>query len=237
MALRTRSDGRKASDRAPSGAVAVVLAVATAACASGNAAGPVDTFDRLYESGDWVGAAAVFESDSMLRTDERALYRAGTLYARAGTEVYDAGKARAALDRLLEVYPGSEWAPFATVLRGLVGEAERQAELVTSLRTRVERLEEATLPPGAMARYRTGIALADPSADRFDPAGARQALEPLIRMYPDTEHARTAAIVLELVDELRRSAETAAALRRQLDQLRDVDLRPTTPPPPPPPPR
>jgi outer membrane protein assembly factor BamD (BamD/ComL family) len=215
------------------GAAALAVAIG-AGCASGG--GAPGTFDRLYEAGDWVGAASAFESDSTLHFDERALFRAGLLYAQAGSDVYDPGRARAVLERLTQRYPDSELVGPARVVEGLVGELERSSELVTSLRTRIERLEDGTLPPGAMALFRAGIALADPDASLFDARRSRRNLEQVIRMYPDSEYARSAAVVVDLLAELGRSADAVAALRRQLDQLKEVDLRPTVPPPPPPPP-
>lgn len=218
-------------DIALTGTVALAVALASG-CASSGAPHP---FDRLYGEGDWVGAAAVFESDSSLRRDPATLYRAGLVYARAGSEVYDPATARGLMEEVLARHPDSDYAIPAAVVRSLVGELEHASELVASLRTRVADLEEESLPPGARALYRAGITLADPESGTFDPDGSRRNLEQIIRLYPDTEHARTAAVVLELVGELGRSADAIVGLRRQLDQLRDVDLRPTAPPPPPPP--
>lgn len=222
---------RAGRDAALTGAVALVVALG-AGCASGGGPHP---FDRLFEQEDWVGAAAVFESDSVLRDDASALYRAGLVYARPGTDVYDPARARALMDELVRRHPDSEFATPAAIVRRLMEELERASELASSLRNRIEDLEKESLPPGAMALYRAGIRLADPEAETFDPERARRNLEQIIQMYPETEHARTAGVVLELVGELGRSSNAVAALRRQLDQLRDVDLRPTTPPPPPPP--
>lgn len=228
--MRRRSSTRRRGGRDAALALAAAVGVG---CASGGA-GP-HPFDRLYEAGDWVGAAAVFESDSALHLEASALYRAGLIYAGAGSEVYDPERARALMDRLIERHPDSELAVSGAVVRTMVAELERSSELVASLRTRIERLEEDRLPPGATALYRTGIAQADPNAATFEPGRARRNLEQVIRLYPDSEQAKIAAVVLDLVGELGRSAEAVAALRRQLDQLKDVDLRATTPPPPPPP--
>lgn len=224
---------RDTRDVALTSAVAVAVALGSGCASSG---GP-HPFDRLYDQGDWVGAAAVFESDSVLQQDPDALFRAGLVYARAGTEVYDPPRARTLMEEILRRHPDSEFAAPASVVRSLVRELERASELVVSLRNRIGDLEKQGLPPGAMAIYRAGIALADPEAETFDPERSRRNLEQIIQMYPETEHAKAAGVVLDLVGELGRSSNAVAALRRQLDQLRDVDLRPATPPPPPPPPR
>lgn len=231
MRVPSSSSRPERRDIALTGAVALAVAFGSG-CASSGGSQP---FDRLYGEGDWVGAAAVFESDSALHRDPATLYRAGLVYARAGTAVYDPSRSRTLMEEVLERHPDSDYAIPAAVVRSLVGELERASELVASLRTRITDLEEESLPPGARALYRAGITLADPEAGTFDPDRSRRNLEQIIRIYPDTEHARTAAVVLELVDELGRSSDAIAGLRRQLDQLKDVDLGPTTPPPPPPP--
>jgi len=104
-------------------------------------------FDALYEAGGWGEAAAVFEADSALHAEERTLYRAGLIYAQVGSGVFDAGRATAAFERLIELFPESRYAASAGVLVGLVAEMEKSSLAIAALRQQLDRLKEVDLKP------------------------------------------------------------------------------------------
>ncbi|MCG8470060.1 MAG: ATP-binding protein [Gemmatimonadetes bacterium] len=106
-------------------------------------------FDVHFEGGDWAAAAAAFEDDITLHADERALFRAGLVYAMPGSGVFNRGRARARLDDLLALFPESSYRGIAEVVRGLVAELDRSAAARIALEQQLERLKAVDLkdPP------------------------------------------------------------------------------------------
>lgn len=132
-------------------AVAVVAAVAVAvglasACASAGLGGGDDAgdrFHRLWEDGRYPAAVAVFERDSTLHGEPRALWRVALARLRPAGEEEGAGPedpagAARALERLLELEPDGRRAVEARAMLRLLDTLE-------GVRTQLERLKEIDL--------------------------------------------------------------------------------------------
>lgn len=201
-----------------------VLALA-AALAVGAACASTHPFHARFESGDYAAAARTFAADSALHAEPRALWRAALIHARPGSETYDPVTARARLARLLEVAPESEFAPPGVVLLGLLGEVARMREAVVGLRARVDSLASLRAADAAAdAAWAAALQRARPGDSAYDPQAARTDLSALIERHPRSRFRPAAEAVLALLDEVARGRAAVAALQRQLDELKAVDL-------------
>lgn len=210
------------------GAIALIVSASLlGACASGSGPDVARPFDVHYGAGEWAAAVSAFEADSSLRADDWALYRAALIYARPDGDLYDGEAAVRLLDVLLERHPASPYATTARVVRQLVAETGRAEESAEETGADLHDPDEVL--------YRMGLAYADPDSDLFDPAEGTSVLTQLVERHPESGYVAPARVVLGLLAELGRSARAEAALRQQLDQLKEIDLKkPTTVPPPPP---
>lgn len=180
-----------------------------------------------YGTGEWAAAISAFEADSLLQTDDWAVYRTALIYARPDRETFDPDESRRLLGRLIGREPASAYAAAASTVVDLLDQAERVPPASA---------EDARLHRADWLLYRIGLAYADPDGDLFDAVGAIRTLGDLVTDYPESVYAGPAAVLIDLLSELRRSYRAESALRQQLDQLKQVDLEGAVVPPPPPPP-
>ncbi len=98
----------------------MLLSTGLSACASLPSAG-----DRLFQSGELIGAATAYEQQlaqpgkTRIRGRAQILYRLSLIYARPGTPSFDPVRAGRLLERLMAEYPSSRYRPAAAVIRDL----------------------------------------------------------------------------------------------------------------------
>ena len=179
------------------------LCAAIGTLAVGTAACATTQFDRYLSEQRWADAARVFSADSSLRNDEHALYAAGVLYGTPGRPTFDPAIARDVLVRLLSRFPQSKHRDDASQRLALLDEvvhARRDAEL----REHALTLQIDSLTTDARL-LRT----------RLDSAGAQ-----------GDQMRRTTS---RLEAELRDREDQLRLLRRELQRLKEIDLKPRPP--------
>lgn len=102
--------------------------------------------DRYYQDGRYPEAAAayrVYLDSGMSDREEtlRTLYRLAVIYGTPGSSAYDPQRSIETLETLLSVYPGSAYAPEASLLRNLQVKIADLAAEVTADRVRLTELE------------------------------------------------------------------------------------------------
>ena len=167
---------------------------------------PPTQFDRYMASGQWVDAARAFSSDSLLQNNEEKIYEAAILHGTPDRPTYDPTRARGLFQRLLMMFPGTKHRDDA---------AARMMLLDDILRTR---------------------RVAADSAANLDKriADLTRDLQTL-RLRIDSSAAQNDSLraVIARIETLRKDRETElAALRLELQRLKEIDLkpRPTRPP-------
>lgn len=177
----------------------LLLILGGGGCASGE-------FHRSFEAGDHLTAVRAFDADSGLGTDERALFRAGLLFASPTHDGYDPDRAEALLTRLLELHPGTDRRAEALLLLSLLGDrAEVQREAARRERALTRELE-------LLARERAGL--------EEQLAWVHTMLE---RQQEDREWLFR--MVARLENDLASRDGQIEELRDELDQLKAIDLR------------
>jgi hypothetical protein len=163
-------------------------------------------FDRYYEQAQWSKAAKEFASDSSLHHNERELYRGVLLYSTPGRPTFSPDTARALLSTLLVRFPESPNRDDAVARLALLD------QLVTSQRGAELRARDLEARIDALTRETRELrARADSSAAQSDSLrGAIRALEA----------------------ERKEREEQLKALRLELQQLKEIDLKPKTRKPP-----
>jgi len=174
---------------------AALLSVGIAGCATSR-------FDSLFDAGRYEEAIQVYRADSTLRHDEGALYRSGLMHALPESPVYDPSLARMQLDRLLTLYPNTQYRTEAARLISLLREVERQHAAADEERSRVTELSA-----------------------RVDTLYRR-----LARVEDDLdqrrEHLETLeALNLRLQSDLQTRTDSLDRLRTELRKLKAIDLR------------
>jgi hypothetical protein len=167
---------------------------------------PTTQFDRYMASGQWVDAAREFSTDSLLQNDEEAIYQAAVLHGTPDRPTYDATRARGLFQTLLTKFPGTKHRDDA---------AARMMLLDDLLRTR--RL--------AAARERE-------LEDRIA-ALTRESQTLRVRIDSSAAQSDSLRAAITRLDTVRKDRETElAALRVELQKLKEIDLkpRPTRPP-------
>jgi len=142
---------------------AAAWALLPAAALAGGCVSVAGDADRLWRSGDWAAAAAVYERSLATggdRAAELALLRLGLAYAAPSSPVHDPARARGWLAQLVARYPDGRHREAAEVLLQLVAAFEVAAE-------RAERLqaEQADLA-GRMAASESELEVARTSLAR-----------------------------------------------------------------------
>ena len=162
-------------------------------------------FERYIAGGQWSEAAHEFESDSSLLKNERSLYQAGLLYGTPGRSTYDPERARGLLSTLLVRFPDTKYRSDASSRAALLDETlqtHREAEAREhELSVRIAQLELETR--GLRAR-------ADSMAVQGD---------------------SLRAVIGRLEAERRDREDQLRALRLELQQLKEIDLKPRRRPP------
>jgi hypothetical protein len=144
-----------------------------------------------------------FAADSSLLDDERALFEAGTLFSSPARETYDPERAKALLHRLLERFPKTKYRAEAV---------DRLALVDTVLVAR----------DSAAARARVvEIKITELTADRDR---LRAALASAL-FRSDSLQQR----VTRLESDLRERDDQIRALKLELAQLKEIDLKPRPP--------
>jgi hypothetical protein len=156
-------------------------------------------FDQLLSEGRWSDAAKLFGRDSTLANDEDALYSAAVLFGSPARSTYDPERARTLFRRLLATFPNSTRVPDAVDRLALLDEVVRARNGVARGRELEARISELT---AQQARLRAGLDSAQAQSDAFRRSAAR------------------------LEADLRDRDEQLRALRLELKQLKEIDLKP-----------
>lgn len=160
-------------------------------------------FDRYLAEQRWAEAAQTFSADTALMNDEHALFRAGELYGSPDRPTYDPARAQALLHRLLTRFPDTRYRSEASSRLALIEQVLRMRD---SVATRQREIAD------QIARLESQIAQLRAQRD----TNAAQA--DLLR--------RTNA---KLESDLHDRDEQLRALRLELKQLKDIDLKSSAP--------
>lgn len=160
-------------------------------------------FDRYLAEGRWADAARVFSADSSLLNNERALYAAGVLYGTPGRPTFDPVIARDVFRRLISRFPQSGRRDDAVEHLALLEEimrARRDAEVREKvLTTQIDSLT----------------------------SESQQLRVRLDSISAQTDQTRRNTVRVE--SELRDREEQLRTLRRELQRLKEIDLKPRPP--------
>jgi len=167
---------------------------------------PVTQFDRYIAAGQWVDAAREFSSDSLLQNNEEAIYQAAVLHSTPDRTTYDPARARNLFQTLLTKFPGTKHRDDAAARMMLLDDVLRShriaAEREKALEDRIAALTRET----AMLRARI-----DSSAAQSDSLRA----------------------TIGRLETSRKAGETElAALKLELQRLKEIDLKPRSSRPP-----
>jgi hypothetical protein len=157
-------------------------------------------FDRYIAQQRWSEAAQEFTTDSSLHYDERALYQAGSLFSTPGRPTYDPARSRQLFAILLSRFPNTPHRDDARARMLLLDEV---------LRTQQETAQHQRELEARIA------ALTRESRDlraRADSLGASS----------DSLHG----VVLRLDADRRDREVQLQVLRRELQRLKEIDLKP-----------
>jgi hypothetical protein len=157
-------------------------------------------FDRDLRDQRWVDAARVFQSDSALINDEGALYQAGILYSSPARPTYAPQRAAQLFQRLLDRFPETRYR------RDVVDRLAMVNALIAS------RDSAATRERDIESRIATLTA---------DSHNLRASLDSALAQN-DVLHRNTTKLEADLRDR----DDQLRALRLELRQLKDVDLKP-----------
>ena len=156
-------------------------------------------FDQLLAEHRWADAAQVFAADSTLANDERALYSAAVLFGSPARPTYDPERARTLFRRLLTTFPNSIHVPDAADRVALLDEVLRARSGIARVRELEARVAELT---AQQVRLRAGLDSAQAQGDVSRRSTAR------------------------LEADVRDRDEQLRALRLELKQLKEIDLKP-----------
>jgi len=160
-------------------------------------------FERELAAQQWSDAALVFATDTALRHDEQALYRAGILFGTPGRPTYDAPKARELLSALITQFPGSDHRDDANARMLLLDEIVRlqrdSAHMQHDLEARVSTVTRES--QALRARADSSMVLND----------------------------SLRAVIARMDTERRERDAQLQALRRELQRLKEIDLKPRPP--------
>ena len=160
-------------------------------------------FDRYLGEGRWADAARVFSADSSLLNSDDALYAAGVLYGSPERPTYDPAIASDMLRRLISRFPDSKHRSDAAARLALLDQiirARRDAE--DRQRTLATEIESLTADTKLLRARLDSISL-------------------------QSDQLRRNTTRLEA--ELRDRDEQLRTLRRELQRLKEIDLKPRPP--------
>jgi predicted RNase H-like nuclease (RuvC/YqgF family) len=161
-------------------------------------------FDRYLNEHRWADAARAFSADSSLLNDDRALYSAGVLYGSPDRPTFDPAIATDMLRRLVSRFPQSKYRNDAT---------DRLALLDQIIRARRD------------AENRQKELAAEIESLTADTRLLRARLDS-VSLQSDGQKRNTTRLEAELRDR----DEQLRTLRRELQRLKEIDLKPRKPP-------
>ena len=156
-------------------------------------------FDRLLSEQRWADAAQLFAADSALANDEGALYQAGVLFGSPSRPTYDPARARMLFRRLLATFPDSKHASDAIDRVALLDEVLKARSSIARVHELEARIAELT---AQQLRLRAGLDSAQAQGDASRRSASR------------------------LETDVRERDEQLRALRLELKQLKEIDLKP-----------
>jgi hypothetical protein len=156
-------------------------------------------FDEYFEREQWTQAAREFSQDSSLRRNDRTLYRAALVFGTPGRPTYKPDSARALLTTLLARFPGTSHRDDAIASLALL---DHLANMQRANETRVKELD---------ARIEALNRETRELRARIDSSGSQ------------SDSLRAAIKVLET--ERKEREEQVKALRLELQQLKEIDLK------------
>jgi len=160
-------------------------------------------FDRYIDEGRWADAARTFSADSALFNNDEELYKAGVLYGSPERPTFDPAIASDLLRRLIARFPQSKYRGDA---------ASRLALLDQIIRARRESEE------------RQRAVAAEIESLTADARLLRARLDS-VSMQSDQAKRNTTRLEAELRDR----DEQLRTLRRELQRLKEIDLKPRPP--------
>ena len=159
-------------------------------------------FDRSIAEGRWAEAAQLFAADSSLVHDPDALYSAGVLFGTPSRPTYDPERARGLFRRLFASFPDSKHAEDAQVRVALLDDVVRARSTLSRVRELEARLAELTAQQGRLRA-------------QLDSA----------QSVNENTRGRAARLEADVHDR----DEQLRALRLELKQLKEIDLKPRSP--------
>ncbi|MEP6729625.1 MAG: hypothetical protein ABJE10_03250 [bacterium] len=174
-------------------------AIATTAAVLSVCACASRPFDRLLSDHRWVDAAQTFDADSTLMNDESTLYSAGVLFGSPSRPTYDPERARTLLQALLTRFPNTRYAADAQDRVALLDDVLRVRTITSRTRELEARIAELT-------------------------AQQQRARVELDSVLAANDGLRRSAARLDA--DLRDRDEQLRALRLELRQLKEIDLKP-----------
>lgn len=170
---------------------------------AGVACASTTQFDRYLDERRWSDAARAFSADSSLLNDDRALYAAGVLYGSPERPTYDPAIASDVLRRLISRFPQSKYRNDAASRLALLDQvisARRDAE--NRQRELAAEIESLTADTRLLRARLDSVSL-------------------------QSDQIRRNSTRLEA--ELRDRDEQLRTLRRELQRLKEIDLKPRPP--------
>jgi len=170
---------------------------------AGMACATTTQFERYLQESRWADAARVFSADSSLLNDDHALYSAGVLYGSPERPTFDPAIGTDLLRRLVTRFPQSKYRNDAVSRLALLD------QIIRARRDADERQRQLS------AEIETLTADTRLLRARLDSAG----------MQSDQAKRNTTRLEAELRDR----DEQLRTLRRELQRLKEIDLKPRPP--------
>jgi len=178
-------------------------ALSTLLSCGGVACATTTQFDRDLDERRWADAARVFSADSTLLNNDRALYAAGVLYGSPERPTYDPAVASDLLRRLISRFPDSKYRGDASSRLALLD------QVISARRDSEKRQRELAAEIEALT------------------ADTRLLRARLDSVSMQSDQIRRNSTRLEA--ELRDRDEQLRTLRRELQRLKEIDLKPRPP--------
>ena len=156
-------------------------------------------FDRMIAEQRWADAAQLFAADSALANDEHALHEAAVLFGSPSRPTYDPERSRTLFRRLVTRFPSSPYVSDARERIAMLDEVVRARGVLARVRELETRIADLT---SQQARLRAGLDSAQAQGDATRRSAAR------------------------LEADVRDRDEQLRALRLELKQLKEIDLKP-----------
>lgn len=175
------------------GVLAIVLCLGVVGCAP-------PRFEQYVDAHRWSDAAQLFNADTALLRNDRAVYEAANLFGTPGLSTYDATRARDLYRRVLADFPTSRYRQEAF---------ERLALLEALIRGQGEAMSQQQALEARIAQLTTST------------RQLRAALDSATALADSTRRATA-----KLEADLHERDDQLRALRLELQQLKAIDLKP-----------